>query len=58
MPDQLSEELKDFREEHLGVVDKVDYYRLTRRRFLRRGIWCCIRFFYEHFMRGQNRNII
>ena len=28
--DQLSEELKDFWEEHLGVVDKVDYYRLMK----------------------------
>jgi len=30
MADQLSEEMKEFHEEHLGVVDKVDYYKLVR----------------------------
>lgn len=29
MAEGLSSELKEFREEHLGVVDKVDYYKLV-----------------------------
>ncbi|KAL7540995.1 hypothetical protein ACHAXR_011778, partial [Thalassiosira sp. AJA248-18] len=30
MADGLSDEMKVFREEHLGLVDKVDYYKLIR----------------------------
>ncbi|KAL7448050.1 hypothetical protein ACHAWC_000310, partial [Mediolabrus comicus] len=30
MADQLSDELKEFRQEHLSVVDAVDFYKLIR----------------------------